>query len=583
MELKYTILLACIVLTVYLIYKELKRKNRALLTWRILASIFMSLAFAAMLFPISYTVSQNEAISELHLVTQGEVDLPAKTNLYTLDSSLIKPRTKYIPDLAYYLASHPEVKKLHVYGFGLPKNELDQLRDYELAFSPAKMPSGIIASSWPALIKSAMPLNVQGIYHNGTDAAVKLLLFGMGVRQDSVLIKAGEKISFSLKAKPKQAGQAIYQLIALQKNDTLSKEPLPFRVAPQQEMRILVLAASPDFEYKFLKKWLFENQYQVALRTRISKNKFSTDFLNMQTINVDQIQPDLLKNIDLLVLDEEELNDIGANERAAILQSVVKGMGAIVRLTNPKGSNSLGNFVRYEVHPASEKQSPLQLDAQQNLAALPFAPTLFLKENVRHQTVLQDDKARILASSQLNGMGLVIGTTLGATYQWQLSNENATYANFWSTLFAKVAKKEQSTYSLQFSPQFFAVGQKTRVILDGLDNKVPQVDVEGLKLNWRQNMELPFEWDAIFWPELAGWNEMTIGGKVTHFYAYHPTDWQSLKNAELLASQRAQTKPFDSVNAVGQSNKEISKWWFFIIFLVSAAFLWFEQRVLNAH
>lgn len=576
------IALACLLLSIYLVYKELKRKNRAFLVWRILASVTLSAALAAMVLPISYTVKQQSRLAELHLVTAGKADLPAKTSLFTLDSALISAQVKYLPDLAYYLKAHPEIKKIHIYGYGLAENELQRLNQYELSFSASAKPSGIVASHWSPVLKSAMPLQVSGKYHNSSNSTVKLLLEGMGSGQDSVLIGAGREATFALKAYPKQSGQAVYHLIALQNKDTLSKEPVPFSVAPQQDLKVMVLAASPDFEYRFLKNWLFENQYKMMLRTRISKDKFSADFLNTAEISLASIQESTLKDVDLLIVDEEELNDLTANERALVAQQVAAGMGLIMRISDAKGSNRLINFERYEV---PFNAAPLKLEAGQNIAGLPFSPTLYLKANAQDQPLLQDHEGRILVSSTISGMGVVVGSSLTGTYQWQLANEKASYANFWAMLFAHAAKKEQLKYSLELSPRFAVAGQQNRLIIDGVDEKVPEVKVNDIKLKWRQNMELPFEWDATFWPSKSGWQAFKLADETIPFYVYEPGDWQSLKQSELLAvnEQFKQVKQLDNSKLEESTHRrEISKWWFFILFLLSASFLWFEQRVLSA-
>jgi hypothetical protein len=45
-----------------------------------------------------------------------------------------------------------------------------------------------------------------------------------------------------------------------------------------------MLSASPDFESKFLKNWLSENGYAVALRSAISKDKFNSEYINIKPV-----------------------------------------------------------------------------------------------------------------------------------------------------------------------------------------------------------------------------------------------------------------------------------------------------------
>ncbi|KQC01276.1 hypothetical protein [Pedobacter sp. Hv1] len=594
MEFKYAILLACLAFGIFLVYKEFKRKNKAHLVWRIIASVAMVGAFAALIVPITYTVKKVESVNELNLITVGTSSptiAAIKGNKYYVDSAVLKAhqniKANYLPDLAYHLQLHPELKQVHIYGYGLGKEELKKLENHTVAFHAGSVPSGVISCNWPAELKATTPLIVQGNYQNESDQAIKLLLFGLGKNIDSLSVKAKSSVDFSFKTIPKQTGKAVYRLIALQGKDTLSKEPVPFTVAKKEVMNVLVLASFPDFEYKFLKKWLYENQYPVALRSRISKNKYSTDFLNRKETNLDQINSETLKNIAVLLADEEELKALSAKERSTIQLAVENGMGLMIRLIDPKQTNPFQNFNRYEIPASAEKPLAFKIPAENaNLNVLPFVQTLFLKTGANEQILVADTKGRAVVSTQLHGMGQVMGSTISATYQWQLAGKSADYTTFWSTLLDKASRKKSMDQTVQFVPQLTTVDQRTRLIVSGTDDKVPDMRLGEVKLSPRQNMELPFEWDAVFWPSQLGWNQLKINQKAVDFYVYQKSDWQNLKNANKISSTNhfIANQNKKQVNALQNNSsveKEISKWWFLAIFLMAASFLWYELRILE--
>lgn len=594
MEFRYAVWLVCCVFAIFLVYKELKRTNRARLIWRLIASVILVGAFAALIVPVTYHVKKVEATNELNLITSGATKQSIsaiKGKAYTLDSAVMtmyqNSRISFIPDLSYHLKLHPEIKNIHLYGYGLQKEELKKLADHVVSFAPVEMPSGIISGNWQPELKATEPLIVQGNYHNATDQPVKLVLFGLGKKMDSLTIKAKSSDNFSLKTIPKQTGKAVYNLIALQGNDTLSKEPIPFMITKKQPINVLVLASFPDFEYKFLKKWLYENQYPVALRSRISKNKYSTDFLNRKEMKLDQIDQSTLKNIAVLIADEEELKALTARERAIIEQQVENGMGLMLRLIDPKQTNPFKNFNRYEIPVPPEKPLAFKLvEENTDLSILPFAQTLFLKTGVNDQVLVEDAKGKAVVSRQLRGMGQLIGTTVSATYQWQLAGKNADYTTFWSTLLNKASRPVQMEQTVQLVPKFPVQNEYTRLIVSGPDAKAPQISMENLNLSPRQNMELPFEWDAVFWPTQMGWNQFKVNQKVIDFYIYQKSDWQNLKNSNKISDTRyfvdsQNKKQVSSVENNGLIKKEVSKWWFLIAFLMAAFFLWYELRVLE--
>lgn len=594
MEFKYTLLLVCFIFAVFLIYKEVKRVNKVRLVWRIIASIVMIGAFAALLLPVTYTVKKMEPTNALNLITIGatkENISMVKGKGYTLDSAVMSahPNSKinYLPDLSYHLQLHPEINNIHVYGYGLEKEELKKLGNHVLTFDSGSMPSGVISANWQPELKATVPLIVQGNYHNENEQPVKLLLFGLGKNLDSLTVKAKTSIDFSFKTIPKQVGKAVYYLTAVQGKDTLSKEPIPFTVTKKEEMNLLVLASFPDFEYKFLKKWWYENQYPVALRSRISKNKYSTDFLNRKEINLERMDQTTLKNIDVLIADEEELKALTATERAAIEQQIGNGMGLMIRLIDPKQTNPFKNFDRYEIPASPEKPLPFRLATENtNLSTLPFVQTLFLKTSANDQAIVLDTKGLAVVSTQLKGMGQILGSTVAATYQWQLAGKTTDYTTFWTTLLNKASRTSSVEQTIQLVPRFTTVNQRNRLILNTTTDKMPYIEFKNLKLSPRQNMELPFEWDAVFWPNQAGWNQFNINQKATAFYVYQKSDWQNLQNAEKLKNTlqfvtKQQKKKIAQVQNNNLIKKEISKWWFFTFFLLAAFFLWYELRVLE--
>ncbi len=512
-----------------------------------------------------------------------------KDTKYDLDSTLFPVRKNqkinHLADLAYYLKEHPTIKKINIYGYGLSANELKTLKDKQVSFHPADIPSGIISASWQKKLKASESLKVQGVYNNPTNETVKLKLYGMGASLDSVDVKPNAIFNFSLANTPEQIGKAVFTLIALQGNDTLSVEPVPFEVENKQPINVLILASFPDFEYKFLKKWLYENQYAVALRSQISKNKYSTDFLNMKTVNLNQLNQALLKNMDLVIIDEDELSAIPANDRASIYNAVDNGMGLIIRLTNPKPQGNAQSFNRYEVLPTVEK--PLSLNSLENLkfSDLPFKQTLFLKSGVNNQPLIVDETGRILVNSQLSGMGKILTSTFSSTYQWQLAGKQFDYTSFWSLLFAKSLRKKIESQSFTLAPQFPSVDEKTRLMLSLADSKVPAISIDSVKISPRQNMEIPSEWDGLYWPKKFGWQRLSINQKTENIYFYKKTDWKNAKNfinlehtRNFVANQASQIKNDDKIEYL--TTEMVNKWWFFVVFLLAISYLWYEQRFL---
>lgn len=593
MEFKFLVYIICTILALLLIFKELKRQRKANLWWRILASICMVASFAFLIVPITYQSKIAQATAELNLITAGtDLDTIAKIKgeKFDLDSNLFsdtkKLKIKHIEDLSYYLNENKDIKKINIYGYGLDELQLKQLQDYQVSFHPAVIPAGIISASWQKEINATENLTIQGTYNNKSDQDIKLKLYGLGTNLDSTFVKANSKTNFSFNTQPKQTGNAIYQLIAMKGKDTLSTEPIPFEVETKKPIQILILASFPDFEYKFLKNWLYEKQYQVVFRSQISKDKYSSDFLNTKTIDVSRINQNLLKQIDVVVIDEDEMSALSAGERIAINTAVSKGMGLIVRLTNAIPNANSPKYGRYE--------TPLAATTAFNISAvhenikfneLPSPQTLFLETTPNEQALFKSSTGKTVVNAQLNGMGKLLISSLSATYQWVLAGKKTDYAMFWSTLLLKAAKAEIKKQTIEFSPQFLTLGTSTRLIAKLSDYKVPSLTFNDIKLNPKQNMELPYQWDALFWPTIAGWNKVTINNATENVFVYQNQDWFALKNNDQLNLNSIfsihQLNQKEDLKSTSQNmDQEVSKWWIFVIFLFTAGYLWYEQRFL---
>jgi len=592
MEFKYIAILTGLCLLAFLLYKETHRFNKARLIWRILANIIAVSCFVLLIVPIRYKTSRPQNTDEVILITQG-THPDSTTNLkgkkYALSSANPKNTNVItIPDLPYFLKSNPNIRKLKLYGYGLNKAELAQLKGYRVSFHPAANPTGIIAANWPGKLKTTEVWQVQGTYQNSGMEPVKLLFKGLGKTVDSIEIGAKSSQPFSFKTTPKHTGKAVYELVSLQKTDTLAKEPVPMQVGDETPMKVLIMASFPDFEYKFLKNWLYQNQYQVAFRSQISKNKYAFDFLNLDSLNLTRINSPSLKKFDILIIDEEELAAISPDERSSIALAVKNGLGLLIRVANLKASTTLGSrFSRFESSALKGKLLNLKLpEDNSKLTALPIEQGLFLKPEYTDQPLILDTSGKTLVNSNIDGYGKVLASTLSSTFHWLLSGKKNDYAAYWSALLASAARKRNNMLTIDIFPQFPAINQKIKIIADlAASGQVPTLKIDSILLSPRQNMVLPFQWDAFYWPQKPGWTYLEVNQNVEPIYIYKKTDWQALKNQQKLDETHQFIKNLNTTETKSKVadivlEEEVSIWWFFIGFLLAAAFLWYEAKIL---
>ena len=338
----YGYIVLSILLLSFLIWKEVTRPLQLRLLWRLLASIITVISLACLATNISYNTTQksNNTKGKLALLTNGFSN-DSLTSFYTQNQQMVD--TISISNL-----SEKQIKEfstINVFGDGLDEADLLLLNNHPIAFHSSKNPTGIVSINWQPTLTIGENLVVQGTYNNNTKKSSTIYLNAFGNNIDSITIKPLTQQIFQLQTIPKHNNKAVYSIIVVANNDTLENNPLPFQVQPNVPLKVLLLASSPNFENKFLKNWLYDNNYAVATRTSVTKGKFEQSFYNMSTINLDNISAITLQQFDIVVADANELSAISKNELSTIKNQVVQnGLGLIVRVDS--SSNNIPFYLK---------------------------------------------------------------------------------------------------------------------------------------------------------------------------------------------------------------------------------------------
>lgn len=595
MNLNYIIILLCLLLLAFMLFKEFSRVKKVRLVFRILASILVVIALAFLWFPLKYKSSQTIKQNELILITEGASldSLKAvKAVFYTSDSAVLKEfksnRVKFLPSLTYHLAANKNINSIKIFGDGLSANDLENLKNYQVNYQKSALPNGFQSCNWPIEIYSGEDLVVQGTYQNNTSKKVKLVLKGLGTNLDSVTIEPEKTAEFNLKIAPKQIGKSVYQLLSLNGKDTLQQENIAFKILEKQALKFLILASTPAFEYKFLKNWLFENGYAVVFRSQISKNIYSFDYLNTPKVEIKQITTQNLKDFDVLIADDEALASLNTSEIGVIQNQVsVKGLGLLIRTLEAK---SISNFSKGFAFGAYNNLKIEQLKLKSLKDSFVFSPLqsnqeFYLKENATLKTLVIDDSKHILIGKKINGNGQVVLNTVSSTFQWILNGKTNDYSKFWSGLINQTVKPKEKPYQLAISPIFATQGSILTINLSQSESRIPQLYIAETNLKPLQNKVLPYQWQAQYLPHHSGWHQLLINQKDSvDFYVNKPDAWHSIKQLSKIVTTtnfvKAQKQNDISDKLISnQVENEISKWWFLILFLMSAGYLWYEERM----
>ncbi len=587
---KWIVLISSILVLAFICWKEVQRKNSAHLKLRLAASVLAVLSFYFIAQPISFQRNldpskENTAV----LLTEGfdKDSLSSLKNIpqYSADRSITANNkgVTFIPDLEHFSRSQADINKIHIIGSGLEQHDLDALKDKKLMSHPNQV-SGFQSVHWNSTVRSGEKLTVQGRFNSESKKGVKILLKGLSTTLDSINLSGSQ--TFELSTTPKLLNTAIYSLIAVSGKDTLANEKIPVIIEAKTPIRVLMLSSSPDFEYKFLKSWLSSEQYTLLIRTAISKDKFSTEFLNTERLNLNRISPSLLKNIDVVIGDMAELSRLGGAENAAIQNELSNGMGLIIRADEEGGTGFYKRaFNIRQTRGIDQKTLSLNWDGRTaKKTATPSTWGLEIIQRSGEQALVKDDKNHRLVSSKLYGSGRIIASTVSDSYTWMLSNNSADYSSYWSHILGKAARKTEATESWSILNKFPVVNSRVELRLESPATSLPSANIGNVPLRFAQDRSQSYRWTAQYWPTEAGWQSIKSGNKESFWYVFDEKEWQSARMAQWIAN----TKKFISSNkgaetktpsAVRTYTYTLPAIYFFMLLLTACGYLWIERKL----
>jgi hypothetical protein len=593
-----TILLFAIGLAALLfVWLELRRPNRQRLVWRLMAVLLATAALGLLAFRpfLSVRTVPGTAI----LLTQGVSadsletllqSLPAKPAIYAIDSNLADAFSRYgagiLPDLASLRRNHPQVKSLHLLGYGLTEHHLEELDSVTVIPHLSQPSGGLDAANWTRQVALGDPLVLQGVYQNTGDSPVRLRLEGFGTGLDSLEIAAGQRQAFTLRSTPKEAGLFVFKL-TIRAGKKVTAEKIPFRVEPRQPLRVLFLESFPTFGSKFLKAYLAEAGHSVAARAAISKEKFRTEFLNAEQVSLNRMTAVLLEKFDLIILDDASLKRFSPTEKAAINSAVRDGIGVLV-LASGSPFPTVPPFFGFQLSvapgPEETRLSPEWSGSPAKPAPVTF-PSLFLKASPVVRPLATDPKGQTLAAVKPYGLGRVAVAVAGNTFEWVLSGQPGLHASWWSHLLTVTARKRLEPEMWRVAAPLPQVDRPATIQLVRNGSQLPELTVDSIALYPQQAASGLSLWESTFWPRREGWHMAAIAsGKPYPLYIYDPGDWPDLQarqryEATLAFVNGRQATAATTALPPATRREPVPEIWFYLLFLVSAGYLWLERKL----
>jgi hypothetical protein len=495
-------------------------------------------------------------------------------------------RVRALGSLLRLAEQKPALRRVHLLGQGLAPAELPALGT--LAVVPHAGPTyvGIEAASWTQHLTLGQRFEVEGTLAGASPTWVSLQAEGAG--RDSVRLPAGNG-SFRLRYQPKVAGLARYAVQLRRAGQPTTAEPLPLEIVPAALPPVLLLAAVPGFEFKFLKNNLAAAGRAVALRTTVSRGLVQTEFLNQPVQPLDHLTPALLAHYALVVADAATLASLPAGEGQTLRAAVQQGRLGLVVLAEaaalPAATPARADFIVQPLPTAGAVAQPL---------AWPDAPAVVrallparLRPGGALQPLITGPGGALVAASCRVGLGATVVSVVPETFRWALQGQAAAYASFWNQLLTAATPPPAPAATWLALARWPRPQQPLTLRLAGarpasLPTVQPLAGGPAVSLALAQDTRLP-EWStAEYWPTVAGWHQVRGPGRTVHsFYVYDSAAWRGPELAarqQALAARGALADPSPAAEAT-TVQQPWPAGWFFGLFLLATGFLWLEEKL----
>ena len=556
---------------------EIKRGKRLLIPR--LVAVFLAIAsLACMVLNPVRTIKKPSAIIILtNGFDQQKLDSLRQTNAESVVYQLSDAQAgKQAIAFDHYRNLDALKGNLYVLGQGMPPYMLAYLDAASVQFFPATRADGFTRINTNKQYVANQAATIEGIFKSSTASTLRLT--GPGMVEDSVKLEANHADSFALAFTPKTSGLYTYTLTATDPAGKITHtEQLPVEVNKQKVLSILIVAAYPSAEIRFLKNFLGAQNHKVYVRYKVSKDTYRTDFTNTAQQPIGRLQENLLNRIDLVITDIAGFTSLSSAEIEALKESERTGLGSLILLNTADVPETVKAYLNLKV--ARIKNDSAQLTIRKKSLKISAAP-IQVSSASRLAILQQQSGGRIIAAYHTRGWGKTGFQLLYNTYTFALSGDAEMYAQLWAGIVQALSRKDLKKYDVRFTvppPYYLNEPIDFKIIASG---EKPDVRSDSVDVPLVEDPLIRNVWHGKTWAGQAGWNALTIRQDSSrhNFFVAAPGAWRNLyiHNQQQALRQRVS---FNKSGITLLSHTPISQTIFFITFLLSAGFLWLAPKL----
>jgi len=559
---------------------ELRRADRRHLGLRITAVLVAAAALGALARPplLPAVFTQPDAAI---LITPGTDDGLRNRLRDSLPGVPIIIWPDSIAEIGALRLRMPELRHLHVAGWGLRESFWTGQDDLRVTFHPAPLPNGFHHLSWPEVVRLGDDVTVTGrIGGSGRSSVIWFERPEGGV--DSVSLGAAPDSAIRFLATPGAEGRSEYLLGV----DRSATDTLRITVLPAKPPAILILEGSPSFETTFLRRWLADQGATIGIRTRLSRDQYRVDRINLPGVGLTRVTDDLLDRFDLLVIDGATIAALTGPERAALERAIgERGLGVLLMPDSLARRDA--RLFPFELPSVGDLDDRLVRPRWTGQRAGVTMPVPALPEEIRpaagQRPQMRDPVGRIVAATVPWGMGLIGTSLITAPSRWLIEDETAAFADYWRAVIAALARDRSDRWSVAADgpvvvdlPVALALGTRDTMPEAIVTRPDGTVDTLGMAADPAE----PGRWWGRYWPVERGWHLLTNrGGESYAVYVDVMRESAREATARLAATARraaAGAREYDV--APVPFRRPLPPLIPFLVFLSALGMLWGEGR-----
>ena len=405
----------------------------------------------------------------------------------------IDGRVERAPDLATALRRHPQTSRVHVIGDGLPARDRAAARGIAIDFDAAPLPDGVVELSIPDHVQVGNRWRVSGriLARPLADRTIEL-------RDPADTVAASVRTDaqgrFSVEGVASASGLLRYSLSVLDDDGKpLNTIALSIDARADAPLRLLIMAAVPSPELKYLRRWATDAGQVVDSRIGLSEG------VALRDAEKPLIDAASLAAGDLLIVDERSWASLDVATRKLVTDAVESGLGLLLRVTAPIATEDLNKWAELGVAMTATDPVPpsaLRGDAREDTLAFTHLPYRLDTNMARLITTRDGD---LVVGWQAQGQGRIGVTTLADSYRYVLTGSPDRHGSLWASVTTTLARARGK--SQPRLPNFTRVGE--RAVICDLDGTGWQIEGPS-GVQTALLLEESSERCAAYWPSMTG-------------------------------------------------------------------------------